>query len=166
MSGAQPSLEVVEVGGSAVERGRAFGAARSKPIAAWTSAWLASLSAGGVDNPLAYVRSFLQETDFASAVEHHVPDLRAEIEAIAAASGMEPEIAFAAQCMDEEWAYRQERLGAPVQHKCSSAAVHAQGQTYIGQNMDLGSWTDGHQVVLMMQPHGRDPGACVSPWAR
>ena len=56
------------------------------------------------------------------------------------------DLIFAAlQLLDEEWAYRGRRQAASVPlEKCSSPAVVTDsGPTWIGQNMDLGGYTDG-----------------------
>jgi hypothetical protein len=39
--------------------------------------------------------------------------------------------------------------------------VQAEGPTFIGQNMDLGAYTDTHQVMLQLEPSGARPGALI-----
>src|SRR5581483_7227145 len=71
-------------------------------------------------------------------------------------------LVFALQLLDEEWAYRLRRQSGPVLEKCSSFAIAEPGRpTWIGQNMDLGGYTDGAQALLRIAPHGDAPEALV-----
>jgi isopenicillin-N N-acyltransferase like protein len=80
-----------------------------------------------------------------------------EVRGIAVGADQPLDVVLASQFMDEEWAYR----GAAEQ-KCSSLAIRSsEGLTWLGQNMDLGQHTDGHQVVMRIAPHGSEPGALV-----
>jgi isopenicillin-N N-acyltransferase like protein len=65
------------------------------------------------------------------------------------------------QLLDEEWAYRVRLNAARSPEKCSSLAiVGANGPTWIAQNMDLGDYTDGFQVLLSLDD-GEAPAALV-----
>jgi len=107
----------------------------------------------------------LRETRFVDAIETHAPDLLQEVRALALAAGIEVDLLFAAQLMDEEWAYRSKRLSRDdiaEGGKCSSAAIKtSDGVTLIGQNMDLGQYTDGHQLLLRLEPYNQEPGALI-----
>src|SRR5581483_4768189 len=71
-------------------------------------------------------------------------------------------LVFALQLLDEEWAYRLRRQSGPVLEKCSSFAIAEPGRpTWIGQNMDLGGYTDGAQALLRIAPHSDAPEALV-----
>jgi hypothetical protein len=77
-----------------------------------------------------------------------------EVEGIAAGSGLSCTEVYALQLLDEEWAFRGRlKQGRPLQ-KCSAFAVRddAAGVTWIGQNMDLGAYTDGLQRVVQHAP--------------
>jgi isopenicillin-N N-acyltransferase like protein len=67
------------------------------------------------------------------------------------------------QLMDEEWAYRQRRFNTESREKCSSVAIRdeAAGVTYIGQNMDLGGYTDGLQTFIRHRPANDGPTQLV-----
>ncbi|HEV2365650.1 MAG TPA: C45 family peptidase [Caulobacteraceae bacterium] len=138
------------VAGSPFERGRAHGAALKDHVRGHLDAWLEELEAAGVGEPRAYVRQMLDETDFASAIDTWCPELEAEVEGIAAGAQAPADLVFGLQLLDEEWAWRNRR-----QAKCSSfALIGDDGATIIGQNMDLGGYTDGHQALLRIAPGG------------
>lgn len=157
------NLAVVDLSGEPFARGRAFGLARREHIAAFTRDWLESLRDAGLSDPVAYVSRMLQETDFLTAIRAHVPDVLEEVRGIADGADQSLDVVLASQLMDEEWAYRPQFLRrGEAEQKCSSLAIRSgQGLTWLGQNMDLGRHTDGHQVVMRIASHGVEPGALV-----
>ena len=170
-------IAIAEVTGDAYARGRAHGAALAPLVRAHVNAWLGSLEDAGLGDAQEYVRAFLQETDFRSAITRFAPDLLEEVKGIAEGSGADTSLIYALQLMDEEWFFRGRRE-AP--EKCSTVGILASGATFIGQNMDLGSYTDGFQSVLaitggrealvfttagligLMGVNGRGVGVCVN----
>ncbi|MBX3483416.1 C45 family peptidase [Phenylobacterium sp.] len=156
-------VDVTPIGGSAYERGRAHGRAFRPLIESHLSAWLASLERAGMGDPRAYVADMLRDTDFLTALRRHTPDLLEEAHGVADGSGAPRDMLFALQLLDEEWAYRARRKAdAGKLQKCSSIAVVSPGgPTWIGQNMDLGAYTDGHQVLLRIAAAEGRPGALV-----
>lgn len=156
-------VDVTDIGGGAHDRGLAHGRAFKDLIGSHLAAWLASLERAGLGDPRAYVDDMLRETDFRTAVGAQAPDLLDEVDGIADGAGQPRALVFALQLLDEEWAYRlRRRDDAGKLQKCSSVAVVSpDGPTWIGQNMDLGSYTDGHQVLLRMAAADGRPGALV-----
>lgn len=148
--------------GSPFERGQAHGAALQGQIHAHLAAWLSALAATGVGEPKAYVAGMLGATDFRPAIERHAPDLWLEVQGIAAGAEAPPDLIFGLQLLDEEWAYRLRagRDGTP--EKCSSLAIISPaGPTWIGQNMDLGGYTEGAQALLAPAAQAGQPAALV-----
>jgi len=156
-------VDVTSIGGNAYERGRAHGRAFRPLVESHLAAWLASLERAGLGDPQAYVADMLRETDFLTALGRHMPDLLEEAYGVADGSGTPRHMLFALQLLDEEWAYRARRKAdAGKLQKCSSVAiVSPDGPTWIGQNMDLGGYTDGHQVLLRIAAAEGQPGALV-----
>jgi len=153
-------LRLVRARGGARDRGVAIGRALKSQIAAHLAAWRRSLPADGDAD--GYVAGLLAETDFAPAIRRHAPELLAELEGMAEGAGLRADQLYALQLLDEEWAYRARRSGEPALPKCSSLAiVAADGPSWIGQNMDLGGYTDGAQVMLEIAGEGRSPDALV-----
>ena len=150
-------IDIVDLFGSGYERGYQFGAARCEQIHRWVRAWHGSLAAAGIVDSPRYLDRMLRDTDFLPAIRAHGPELLEEVQGIADAVALSFDSLFAAQLMDEEWAYRSSVAQAgemlqvrrdPMQ-KCSSVAIaDGDGRAWIGQNMDLGAYTDGHQVLL------------------
>jgi hypothetical protein len=135
--------------GDPFERGRGHGQALRAEVQAHLAAWLGSLAEAGIGEPRAYVAGMLAATAFRPAIERHTPDLWQEVQGIAAGAEVAPDLLFGLQLLDEEWAYRV-RLGRDGKlEKCSSVAiVPASGPTWIGQNMDLGGYTEGFAALL------------------
>jgi hypothetical protein len=127
------------------------------------AAWLASLERAGLGDPRAYVADMLRDTDFVPALRDHTPDLLEEVDGLADGADKARPLMFALQLLDEEWAYRARRHQGPDKlEKCSSVAmVSPGGPTWIGQNMDLGAYTDGHQVLLRIAAADGTPAALV-----
>jgi isopenicillin-N N-acyltransferase like protein len=152
------SLQLVDAGGDGRSRGKAIGAALKDRITAHMTAWRAVLFGPADGDVGGYLAAMLRETDFKSAIRRHTPDLLDEVEATAEAAGVAADELFALQLLDEEWAYRARR--SP--DKCSSfAIVPSDGPTLVGQNMDLGDYTDGHQVLLRIGADEGKPAALV-----
>jgi len=160
--GGARSIDATEIGGEPREQGRAHGAALRPQVHAHLAAWLGSLERAGLGDPQGYVRDMLRETDFVAAIRQFAPDLLEETHGIAEGAGADPELVYALQLLDEEWAYRRRRAAAGQREKCSSFAIVGpeRGPTYIGQNMDLAPYTDGHQALLRVKSGG-SPGALV-----
>ncbi|WP_293456774.1 C45 family peptidase [Phenylobacterium sp.] len=156
-------IDAIDIAGSAHDRGLALGRALAARIAGHVDAWLSSLEGAGLGDARTYVADMLRDTDFHGAVREHMPDLVAEADGIADGADQPRPLMFALQLLDEEWAYRARRRSLANQlQKCSSAAVvNPDGSTWIGQNMDLGGYTDGHQVLLRIAPDQGRPGALV-----
>jgi hypothetical protein len=156
-------VDIVDLQGAAHTRGRALGLIRRERIRACLSDWLGSLRAVGIGDPSDYLARMLGATGFRRAIEIHAPDLLDEVNGIAAGAGEPFDLLLAAQLMDEEWAYRT-RDCAPscAAEKCSSVAVQAADRSVlIGQNMDLGVHTEGHQILLRIAPYCDQPGALI-----
>lgn len=137
----------------------AHGAALGGRIRAHLDTWLGVLAAEGVADPVAHLRRMLGATGFRSALEELTPDLAEEVRAVAAGARTDPDLLLALQLIDEEPAYR--ARAAPLAKCTSLGLVLAGGPTWIGQNMDLGVHTRGHQVLLRVAPRGDAPAALV-----
>ena len=155
-------LAPVRLSGAPFARGRAHGQALAGQVRAHLDAWQGALAAAGVGEPNAYVAGLLRQTDFVSAIRAHTPDLMEEVEGVAAGADAPFELVFALQMLDEEWAHRvRTRRSAGRMEKCSSVAIAGPDGAWIGQNMDLGTYTDGAQAALAIDAEGGQPAALV-----
>lgn len=156
-------IQVVELSGGAYERGLACGRALGPGIEAHMAAWRDWLSKATGRPAFDYVRDMLRETDYLPAIDRFAPDLLEEVRGVAEGAGADRDLVYGLQLMDEEWFHRvRVGLNRRIPGKCSSFALATPaGPTWIGQNMDLGEYTDGRQVALRIAPEGRCPGALV-----
>jgi hypothetical protein len=156
-------FSALALSGAPHERGVAQGAALRPLIQSHVAAWLDALEVGGVGEPQAYVARMLAQTDFVTAIEAYTPDLMREVEGVAVGAEVPFELLFGLQLLDEEWAHRVRiQAAAGKLEKCSSVGiVGADGQTWVGQTMDLGAYTDGHQALLSIAGEGERPAALV-----
>ena len=154
---------LIDVSGSAAARGRAQGSAFRDAVHSHLAALLGSLERAGIDAPEAYLRELVGNTTFREDLACDMPHLLDEVGGVAEGAGLDPELVYALQLMDEEWAYRGARGARPKREKCSSIALRDSqaGATWIGQNMDLGDYTDGFQRVVRHASQGGRPGALI-----
>lgn len=145
---------MIAVVGDAEARGRAQGDALGSRISQHFEALLSALHKAGIEDQRNYLGRMVDETRFEEAIDRHVPHLMTEVHGIAGGAGLNFRDVYALQLLDEEWAYRSNNYYAPPLEKCSSFAIRDPGSagTWIGQNMDLGTYTDGHQCVVEHRP--------------
>ena len=161
-------IEVVELSGTARERGRIHGEIGKPLIANLVKSWRADLGNFGQNSetavpidPDAYLGEFFSQTKYLSAIERWTPDLLEEVRGIAEGSGQTFENILGLQLMDEEWLFGLSQGLAKPTTKCTAFGVPNQenGLSYAGQNMDIGSWVDGSQVLLRVMPTETAPEA-------
>ena len=157
------AIGVITMAGDAHSRGKAFGAAQASHLRAFLFDWLEALRATGIEDPYRYVIGMLGATHFIQAIKAHASEQLEEVRGIADGARLSAELLLASQLLDEEWAYRPTsfRSGESLQ-KCSSAAFRSSaGITWIGQNMDLGGYTNGHQIALRIARSSQGPGMLI-----
>lgn len=150
--------------GSPRDRGRAIGEALREGIGEHLSAWHGALARGGVEGVASYVLEFVAASSFLEAADRETPHLVEEIRGIAEGARVNFAAAFALQLIDEEWVHRASRPLAQVSRdKCSSLAVadRASGRVWIAQNMDLGAYTDGLQLLVRYAADAHGPAQLV-----
>jgi isopenicillin-N N-acyltransferase-like protein len=145
-------LPEVTCAGSPGERGERHGEALRGPIAEGLGKWTESIgSAHGID-PDAYIRGFVEGTDFLPAVQRWTPELLAEIEGIARSSGQPWQWIYAYNLLDEEWTWaRDQKAGSAP--GCTVAGFAPDGEApVLAQTMDIPNIHDGTQAVLRIEP--------------
>ena len=146
-------MPVLCVSGSPRERGRAVAEELGDTFKEGVLTWFEVTGKARRRNPEDYLREFLRRTNYRPICEKLSPHILEEIAGMAEASGIAEDLMFASQLHDEEWLYaRYADLshGAGEGEKCSSIGVNdiEGGPTIIAQNMDIGAWADGLQVVI------------------
>ncbi|MGZ6016026.1 MAG: C45 family autoproteolytic acyltransferase/hydrolase [Phenylobacterium sp.] len=155
-------LVPVRLHGAPFERGQAQGRALAGKIHAHLQAWLGALGEAGVGDPHAYVADMPATTDFLTAIRRHTPDLLEEVEGLAVGAEAPFDLVLALQLLDEEWAHRvRTRQSRERLEKCSSVAIATATGAWIGQTMDLGTYTDGAQAALAIDTEAGRPAALV-----
>ncbi len=138
--------KVIQLSGSAYERGLQQGKELRQEIARIVELWKKDLAIQSKMDPDAFLNTFLAETNFEPAIKKWTPDLLDEIRGIAAGSGQPYPTMLAYQLVDELWVY----LDKSNAHHCSSLGVirSSSHPAIVAQNMDLENFRDGSQVVL------------------
>lgn len=146
-------LQVLEIGGLPRERGRAHGEGLRALIGERDRMWRAEIEAATAMSSDDFIEVFLQQTRFLPAIERWTPGLLEEVRGIAEGSGLAYAAVLAAQFMDEEWWFIESlRRQSRAPHHCSSLGVKSAGRsTLIGQTMDLPTWMDGFQALLLIR---------------
>jgi len=159
------SALLLDLPAGARARGRAHGEAHRDLIGGHLETWIGHLDGGRGENPRGYLDRFIDDTDFLPAVRRWTPDLVEEVEGIAEGAGLPLRHIWALQMLDEEWAYSMRCASArQPRSKCSTFAIEGNGAdrpTFVGQNMDLGSYTQGFQVLLRFAAEDDRPASLV-----
>ena len=147
-------MPVVDLSGSARERGQIYGESQRTRIAGILEHWYHDIASTHGVSVESYIDDFVSETNFGPAIERWAPDAMEEVRGMAEGAGVAQDVMYAFNCMDEEWWYGRERLagaraGDDGNH-CSAFAVAAvDGRpTYVAQTMDIAGWSEGYQVLL------------------
>lgn len=145
---------MLELKGTAKERGRKHGVALRATIRRAIQVWKTNLAKSvGMDSDL-YLREFLEEAGIVSAAGRASPGLVEEIIGIGEGAGVDFNTIFAWQCLDEEYWYRIfERKINPTDtlgSHCSVVGVSKEGGvgSLLGGNADIANEYDGLQVLL------------------
>ena len=156
-------MPVIELDGTAYDRGHFYGETAKPLIASIVELWKAELGLYGSNksaensiDPSSYLSEFLSETSHLEALHQWVPDLLQEIEGISEGSGQDFNTILGLQLLDEEWMYGMNTRLSRSADKCTAFAV-ADKASFAGQNMDIGSWVDGKQVLLRLMPTETSP---------
>jgi len=163
-------IPLIELSGTPRERGRIYGETAKALIARVVEAWrqdLGNYKVGSISvansDPDSYLDQFLSQTNYISAIETWAPDLWQEVQGIAEGAEQHIDNILGLQLIDEEWVFGLHHgLDKPTT-KCTAFGVpdQAQGMSYAGQNMDIPSWVEGHQVLLRAMPTATAPEALV-----
>ena len=152
-SSSTPSIEVVTLTGSPLERGRIHGETLKGKITEFIKIWKNELAKAYKLDPEKYIEEFVEKTRFTEAINKWTPDLLEEVRGISEGSGIDYKTIFAFQLPDEEWWFgRNKALGIslPLPEHCSALGVYGQKglPPLLAQNLDLPSYFDGFQTLL------------------
>jgi hypothetical protein len=150
-------LQLIELTGSARQRGQQHGAQCATEIRALRSIWEEHVGFSGQDRR-EYMGRFLAETNYTKGFKTYAPHLLDEIHGIAEGADVAFNEVLELQLLDEEWSFRS-RLDrrSSIPHHCTAAALRTSDQTVlVAQNFDGVSWMEGFQRLFLH--HDTDSG--------
>ncbi len=159
-------FRVLDLSGSPRERGRAHGEELRDRTRDFSQRWRAALQVPKGWTTEQYLERFLRDNKFQPVARRLYPDILEEIEGIAEGAGLPFESVFAMQLIDEEWWYGQDLAATLAEgkgDKCTVvAAAGVEGApSYVGQTLDIPSWTRGHEVLLRIRGPESDDSQLV-----
>ncbi len=145
-------LPVIVLTGTAEERGLQYGEELRSKIRECSRVYLDLIGKTRGVAPLAYLEEFMAGTGYEAACQRLAPQLLDETRGMAEGAGISFLEAFAMQTIDEEWVYARNKslASATAGGRCSAAGYVDSSGNYavLAQNMDIGRWCDGFQVLL------------------
>lgn len=149
-------LKIVELSGSAYQRGRTHGEQLRNDIQSLVRLWKADLQRNYGAEADKFIAEFLNATDFRSAIRKWAPDLLEEVRGIAEGAELPFETIFCFQLADEVWVNGREIGQGISKERCSVFGVAGNGNNpaIIAQNLDLEGFRNGFQTVLHIKGQG------------
>lgn len=151
----------VTLRGAPRERGRDYGEELRERVRATAAKYKEVLAADHGTDPDVLIGKLLGECRFERQIRSRCPDLADEIRGIAEGANVPERDVLALNLLDEMDGFAGGRADHPG--KCSAAAMRsADGMlTVAGQNMDIGAWCEGSQVLLRIIGSGAQPDQLV-----
>ncbi len=147
-------LRIVTLEGSPYDRGRTHGQTLADSIQELLKLWKADLAARYKMDAAAFIKKFVQQTDYLPAMRKWTPDLLDEVRGIAQGAGVDFDTMLVFQLVDEYWVN-----GPGIAGEHCSALGFSSGKgrpSYIAQTMDLEGFRNGFQTVLhIKQPDSK-----------
>ena len=145
----------LELLGNGHARGLLHGHSQRDQILETLEFWRQGLASHAGDEIEVYIDQFVTGTGFLAAARRWAPDLVAEVEGLAEALDLPFQTLFAFQCADEEFWYASSRSKKTmIAEKCTAFALAHEGRIFAGQNLDIGKWVDGRQLLLRIKGDG------------
>jgi predicted choloylglycine hydrolase len=156
---ARTAIREVTLSGSGYDLGFEHGQKLKEEIAAIVAKWKINTEAALKKDPEAVLDDFFEYARFEEAIKTHTPDLYEEVRGIAEGSGQAFRDILVLNLLDEFWVY----IDNPDNHHCSDMGVPAQNgnPSYIAQNMDIETYTDGYQTLVRLERTGEHPAQMI-----
>lgn len=145
--------------GSGYELGMQHGKYFKEEIGEIVQKWRESVNAQLDREAQEVLKEFFAYADFDSSIKKWTPELYEEIRGIADGSGQDFDQIMVFSLLDEFWVY----LNSLENHHCSNIGVPSVdgGVSYIAQNMDIESFTDGYQTLIRIEATADRPEQLV-----
>lgn len=148
-------IKEVTFSGSGYELGLQHGKSLKTEISGIVKKWKQNTTRQfGKDSDL-IVNEFLEYANFTKSIKKWTPELYEEIKGIADGSGQNFNDIFVLNLLDEFWVY----IDDLSNHHCSDVGVASLNgsPSYIAQNMDIESYTDGYQTLIHLERTDNNP---------
>jgi len=150
----EETIRQITLDGNGYERGLQHGRSLTKEINEIVAKWKdnAATKNQSADE---VIKDFLEYAEFEHVIKQWTPGLWEEIRGIADGAGQSFQDILVLNLLDEFWVYKM----AINMHHCSSLGVPAIGdrRSYIAQNMDIESYTQGHQILFRIARSAEHP---------
>lgn len=156
----EKKLKVLVLTGTPYERGLQHGTLLKKEIGELVPKWKKYVERLFKVKADDYIKHFLKNTNFNTAIKKWTPGLLDELKGIADGSGIDFNTIYAFQLLDEMWLH-----GKDVMHHCTSIGVNRQGEipAMAGQNLDIPEFYDGYQTLFHIKyPDSKQEAFVVS----
>lgn len=162
-------MRVLTVGGTPRERGRTIGESLREDIHEVLAKHDDAIDSRPGYSLNDYYAAFDKFSDYLGAVEKWAPGLLEEVWGLAEGANIEPQRAFRFQLIDEDWFFDTYHYAprAKVRSKCTAFGIVNQdgAPSFAGQNMDVMSYVEGHQVLLRIRYPDSDLESLVFTYA-
>jgi predicted choloylglycine hydrolase len=142
-------LPILHLNGTAYENGLQHGKLLQKEINELVGLWKQDLEEKYQIPADTLINLFLDSTNYIPSIEKWTPELLDEVKGISKGSGIDFNIMFAFQLIDEIWA--NERL-IDVPHHCTSVGINNNkkdgSSNFIAQNIDITPFYHGFEILL------------------
>lgn len=148
-------LNQITLSGRGYELGLQHGQKLKKEIGEIVSLWKKSTSRALRKDADLVLEEFFAYADFTNTIKELTPELYEEVRGIAAGSGQAFNDIFVLNLLDEFWVF----IENPENHHCSDVGVPSVNgsPSYIAQNMDIETYTDGYQTLIRLEAEGDSP---------
>ncbi len=149
------TLNQITLSGRGYELGLQHGQKLKKEIGEIVSLWKKSTSRALRKDADLVLEGFFAYADFTSTIRELTPELYEEVRGIADGSGQAFNDIFVLNLLDEFWVF----IENPENHHCSDVGVPSinGNPSYVAQNMDIETYTDGYQTLIRLEAEGDSP---------
>jgi hypothetical protein len=151
---------VIQLPADPFERGRVHGESLRDEIQRQVEIWKVDLSRSMGVEVESFIKDFLAETYYLTAIERWTPDLLVEIGGIAEGSGLPFETILVYNLLDEVWLNGSDIADG---NHCSALGVPGTESrpALVAQNMDVESFRNGFQTVLKIAGGDGEPDQII-----
>ncbi len=149
------TLNQITLSGRGYKLGLQHGQKLKKEIGEIVSLWKKSTSRALRKDADLVLEEFFAYADFTNTIRELTPELYEEVRGIADGSGQAFNDIFVLNLLDEFWVF----IENPENHHCSDVGVPSinGSPSYIAQNMDIETYTDGYQTLIRLEAEGDSP---------